>query len=105
MRMNRFSVLIGILLCPSGNDRSFAAENGDANENIASTPTREEAAIQAAAYKARLAARADADAIAQAQLLTATMPASLPASSTSGAGKSRTYHASPLLEAATMEKE
>src|SRR5438874_11993267 len=63
MRMKRFSsaVLIGIALCTSGNDRSFAAGNGDANENIASTPTPEEAAIEAA-YKARLAARAAADA-------------------------------------------
>ncbi len=63
MRMNRFSsaVLIGIALCTSGNDRSFAAGNGDANENMASSPTPEEA-IQAAAYKARLAARAAADA-------------------------------------------
>ena len=60
--MNRFpsAVLIGIVLCASGNDRSFAAGNGD--ENIASTPTPEEAATQAAAYKARLAARAAADA-------------------------------------------
>ena len=223
MRMNRFYVLIGIFLCTSGSDLSSAAENGDANENIASTPTPEEAAIQAAAYKARLAARADADAglflgmkgnfkaarekfshaikidpkfspayrfradacvkmsdwagaivdldtlirldpnfaeifnergfvrrqlgdlrgalddfdrcialgtdlplaygnraevehvlgddnaafadIAQAQLLTATMPASPRASSTSGARKNRTYHAPPLLEPATMEKE
>src|SRR6476620_7996950 len=64
MRMNRFSsaVLIGIVLCTSGNHRSFAAGNGDANENIVSTPTPEEAAIQAAAYRARLAARAAADA-------------------------------------------
>src|SRR6476620_831331 len=64
MHMNRFSsaVLIGIVLCTSGNDRSFAAGNGDANENILSTATPEEAAIQAAAYKARLAARAVADA-------------------------------------------
>src|SRR5438105_3915233 len=63
MRMKRFSsaVLIGIALCTSGNDRSFAAGNGDANENIASTPTPEEATIQAA-YKARFAARAAADA-------------------------------------------
>ena len=63
MRINRFSsaVLIGIVLCTSGNDRSFAAGNGDANENVASTATPEEAAIQAAAYKARLAARAAAD--------------------------------------------
>jgi Flp pilus assembly protein TadD len=63
MRMNRFSsaVLIGIVLCTSGNDRSIAAGNGDANENVASTATPEEAAIQAAAYKARLAARALTD--------------------------------------------
>jgi tetratricopeptide (TPR) repeat protein len=64
MRMNRFSsaVLIGIVLCTSGNDRSFAAVgDGDANANVASTATPEEAAIQAAAYKARLAARAAAD--------------------------------------------
>jgi tetratricopeptide (TPR) repeat protein len=225
MRMNRFSsaVLIGIVLCTSGNDRSFAAGNGDTNKNIASTPTPEEAAIQAAAYKARLAARAASDAgfflgikgdfnaarkkfsqaieldpkfspayrlradacvkmsdwadaivdldtlirldpnypeifnergfvrrqlgdlrgalgdfdrcialgtdlplaygnraevehmlgddnaaladIAQAQLLAATMPASPPTSSTSSARKSRTQHASPGLEPATMEKE
>ena len=61
--MNRFSsvVLIGIVLCTSGNDRSFAAGNGDANANVASTASPEEAAIQAAAYKARLAARAAAD--------------------------------------------
>ena len=58
--MNRFSsaVLLGIVLYTSGNDRSFAAGNGDANANVASP---EEAAIQAAAYKARLAARAAAD--------------------------------------------
>ncbi len=63
MRMNRFSpaVLIGIVLCMSENDRSFAAGNGDANENVASTATPEEAAMQAAAYKARLAARAATD--------------------------------------------
>ena len=63
MHMNRFSsaVLIGIVLCTSGNARSFAAGNGDANANVASTATTEEAAIQAAAYKARLAARAAAD--------------------------------------------
>jgi tetratricopeptide (TPR) repeat protein len=63
MRMNRFSsaVLIGIVLCTSGNDRSFAAGNGGANANVASTATPEQAAIQAAAYKARLAARAAAD--------------------------------------------
>jgi tetratricopeptide (TPR) repeat protein len=62
MHMNRFSsaVLIGIVLCTSGNDRSFAAGNGDANANVASTASPEEAAIQAA-YKARLAARAAAD--------------------------------------------
>ena len=61
--MKRFSsaVLIGIVLCTSGNDRSFAAGNGDANANVASTASPEEAAIQAAAYKARLAARAAAD--------------------------------------------
>src|SRR5438132_1559687 len=63
MRINRFSsaVLIGIVLCTSGNDRSFAAGNGGANENVASTATPEEAAMQAVAYKARLAARAAAD--------------------------------------------
>jgi tetratricopeptide (TPR) repeat protein len=61
--MNRFSsaVLIGIVLCTSGNDRSSAAGNGDANANVASTAMPEEAAMQAAAYKARLAARAAAD--------------------------------------------
>src|SRR5437660_2783049 len=63
MHMNRFSsvVLIWIVLCTSGNDRSFAAGNGDANANVASTASPEEAAIQAAAYKARLAARAATD--------------------------------------------
>jgi tetratricopeptide (TPR) repeat protein len=63
MRINRFSsaVLIGIVLCTSGNGRSFAAGNGDANANVPSTETPEQAAIQAAAYKARLAARAAAD--------------------------------------------
>jgi tetratricopeptide (TPR) repeat protein len=63
MHMNRLSpaVLIGIVLCTSGNDPSFAAGNGGANEIVASTATPEEAAIQAAAYKARLAARAAAD--------------------------------------------
>ncbi|PYK79588.1 MAG: hypothetical protein DME37_08425, partial [Verrucomicrobia bacterium] len=63
MRMNRFmsAVLIGIVLCASENDRSFAAGNGDANANVASTATPEEAAMQAAAYKARLAARAATD--------------------------------------------
>ena len=62
--MNRFSsaVLIAIVLCAGGNDRSFAAGNRDANENVPSTTTPEEAAIQAAAYKARLAARAATDA-------------------------------------------
>ena len=64
MRMKRFSsaVLIGIVLCASGNDRSFAAGNDEVTKDVASTPTPEEAAIQAAAYKARLAARAAADA-------------------------------------------
>src|SRR5437870_4754888 len=63
MRINRFSpaVLIGIVLCTSENDRSFAAGNGDANENVASTATPEAAAMQAASYKARLAARAVTD--------------------------------------------
>src|SRR5437660_11939171 len=63
MHMNRFSsvVLIGIVLCTSGNDRSFAAGNGDANAKVASTASPDEAAIQAAAYKARLAARAVAE--------------------------------------------
>src|SRR5207237_2052033 len=63
MRMNRFmsAVLIGIVLCASENDRSFAAGNGDANANVASTSTPEEAAMRAAAYKARLAARAATD--------------------------------------------
>jgi tetratricopeptide (TPR) repeat protein len=63
MRMNRFSsaVLVGIVLCASGNNRSFAAGNGDANANVASTATPEEPAIQAAAYQARLAARAVTD--------------------------------------------
>jgi len=63
MRMNRFSpaVLIGIVLCTTENDRSFAAGNGDANENVATIATPEEAAMQAASYKARLAARAAAD--------------------------------------------
>jgi tetratricopeptide (TPR) repeat protein len=59
----RFSsaVLIGIVLCTSGNDRSFAAGNGDPNEDITSTATPEEEARQEAAYHARLAARAAAD--------------------------------------------
>src|SRR5256714_3875323 len=63
MRMNRFSsaVLIGIVLCTSGNDRSFAAGNGDANANVASRATSEETATEAPAYKARLAARGVAD--------------------------------------------
>jgi tetratricopeptide (TPR) repeat protein len=50
-----------MVLYTSGNDPSFAAGNGNANEIVASTATPEEAAIQAAAYKARLAARAAAD--------------------------------------------
>ena len=60
--MNRYSsaVLIWIVLCTSGNHRSFAAGNGDANANVASTATPEETA-NAVAYKARLAARAAAD--------------------------------------------
>ena len=63
MRMNRFSsaVLTGIVLCTSENNRSFAAGNGVANGDAALTATPEEAAMQAAAYKARLAARAAAD--------------------------------------------
>jgi tetratricopeptide (TPR) repeat protein len=63
MRIHRFSsaVLIGVVLCTSENDRSFAAGNGDANENVASTATPEEAATQGAAYEARLAARAATD--------------------------------------------
>src|SRR2546421_12349204 len=63
MHMNRLScvVLMGLVWCTSGNDRSVAAGNGDANANVASTASPEEAAIQAAAYKARLAARAAAD--------------------------------------------
>jgi Flp pilus assembly protein TadD len=63
MRIHRFSsaVLIGVVLCTSENDRSFAAGNGDANENVASTATPEEAAMQGAAYEARLAARAATD--------------------------------------------
>ena len=62
--MNRFSsaVLIGIVLCTNGNDGSFAAGKDDAKENLASSSTPEEPAIQGAAYKARLAARAAADA-------------------------------------------
>jgi len=61
--MNRFSsaVLIGIVLCTSGNDRSFATGNGDANANVASRATSEETATEAPAYKARLAARGVAD--------------------------------------------
>src|SRR5947207_1850175 len=63
MHINRFSsaILIGIVLCTSENDRSFATGNGDPNRDVASTATPEEAAMQAAAYKARLAARAAAD--------------------------------------------
>ena len=62
--MNGFSsaVLIGIVLCTSGNDRSFAAGNGNPSENVASKAPPDETAMQAAAYKARLAARAGADA-------------------------------------------
>ena len=61
--MNRFSpaVLIGIALCTSENDRSFAAGNGDANENVAPTATPEEAAMLGSAYHARHAARAATD--------------------------------------------
>src|SRR5438270_10140047 len=63
MHINRFSSagLIAIVLCASGNDRSFAAGSRDANESVPSTTTPEETAMQAAAYKARLAARAAAD--------------------------------------------
>src|SRR5207237_779853 len=63
MRMNRFSpaVLIGVVLCTSGNDRSFAAGNGDANENVASTATPEDPAMRGSAYDARHAARDDFD--------------------------------------------
>src|SRR6266403_1343031 len=63
MRMNRFSpaVLIGIVLCTSGNDRSSAAGNADANENVASTATPEDPAMRGSAYDARHAARAYAD--------------------------------------------
>jgi Flp pilus assembly protein TadD len=63
MRIHEFSsaVLIGVVLCASGNDRSFAAGNGDANENVAATATPEEEAMRGAAYEARLAARATAD--------------------------------------------
>jgi tetratricopeptide (TPR) repeat protein len=63
MRIHRFSsaVLIGLVLCTSENDRSFAAGNGDANENKASTATPEEPAMRGGAYEARLAARAAAD--------------------------------------------
>jgi tetratricopeptide (TPR) repeat protein len=62
MRINRFSpaLLIGVVLCTSATDRSFAAGNGDANENVASTATPEEATMREAA-EARLAARAAAD--------------------------------------------
>jgi Flp pilus assembly protein TadD len=63
MRIHRFSsaVLIGVVLCTSENDRSLAAGNGDANENVASTATPERAARLGHAYEARLAARAVAD--------------------------------------------
>ena len=58
--MNRYSSAVLIVLSTSGNHRSFAAGNGDANANVASTATPEETA-NAVAYKARLAARAAAD--------------------------------------------
>src|SRR5437764_389015 len=63
MRMNRFlsAVLIGIVLCTSENDRSFAAGNGDADENVAPTTTPEDPAMRGSAYDARHAARAYAD--------------------------------------------
>ena len=63
MRINRFSpaVLIGIVLCTSGNDRSFAAGTGDANENVASTATPKDPAMRESAYDARHAARTYAD--------------------------------------------
>jgi len=63
MRIHRFSsaVLIGLVLCTSENDRSFAAGNGDANENVVPAATPEEAAMRGAAYEARLAARAATD--------------------------------------------
>jgi tetratricopeptide (TPR) repeat protein len=63
MRINRFSpaVLIGIVLCTSEKDRSFAAGNGDANENVAPTATPEDPAMRGSAYDARHAARAAAD--------------------------------------------
>ena len=63
MRMNRFSpaVLIGVVLCMSENDRSFAAGNGDANEDIAPTAMPEDPAMRGSAYDARHAARAYAD--------------------------------------------
>ena len=61
--MNRFSsaVLIAIVLCAGGNDRSFAAGNGDANEKVATIATPEDPAVRGSAYKARRAARAAAD--------------------------------------------
>ena len=63
MRINRFSpaLLIGIVLCTSGSDRSSAAGNADANENVASTATPEDPAMRESAYDARHAARAYAD--------------------------------------------
>ena len=63
MRIKRFSpaVLIGIVLCTSDNDRSFGAENAEANENGVSSVTLEQAAMRETAYGARLAARAAAD--------------------------------------------
>jgi tetratricopeptide (TPR) repeat protein len=64
MRMNRFTtaVLIGVVLCMSGDDRCFGAGNGDGNKNVASSATVEDATMREAAYRARLAARAAADA-------------------------------------------
>jgi Flp pilus assembly protein TadD len=63
MRIHRISsaVLIGAVLCTSGNDRSFAAGNGDPHENVVSTGTPEGAAMRGGVYEARLAARAAAD--------------------------------------------
>jgi tetratricopeptide (TPR) repeat protein len=61
--MNRFSpaLLIGLVLCMSENGRSFAGENGGANQDAASTATAEQAGMRGAAYEARCAARAAAD--------------------------------------------
>ena len=54
--MNRFSsvVLIGIVLCTIGNDRSFAAGNGDANENVAATATPEDPAMRGDISRGRI---------------------------------------------------